>query len=134
MKRNLILCVTILLLPAGLLAQHIHDMAQHAVITGNIDAQPLLAQVARLDEALSFLGSPLSTNDSKHLKQLADEKPGPHTIEVIQNILDPYCLAIVTINPEERVSVATGPAPLRLVQGGWTSFLVKINNQAGLTA
>src|SRR5436305_10248468 len=41
---------------------------------------------------------------------------------------------MVTVNPEERGSVEKGPATPRLTQGGWTSFLVKVNNQAGITA
>ena len=41
---------------------------------------------------------------------------------------------MVDINPEERVKVARGPAPAKLIQDGWTSFLVKVHNEAGVTA
>jgi len=114
-----------------LLAQHTnHDHAAGA----RVEAQPLLAQAIRLQEALAFLGSELSAEDVKRLQTLQHEAPGKETAKVIQEILDPYCLAIVSINPEARVKVARGEAPAKLIQGGWTSFLVKIHNDANVTA
>ncbi|MBO0931622.1 CehA/McbA family metallohydrolase [Fibrella sp. HMF5036] len=103
------------------------------VIT-NIDPQPLLAQALRLQQALSFLGSSLAESDANRLKALQQQPPTAATIAQIQAILDPYCLAMVTINPEARVTVQRGPAPARLMQGGWTSFLVKVHNEAHATA
>jgi len=102
------------------------------VIT-NVEPQPLLAQALRLDEALSFLGSSLSAEDSRRLKALRNKAPGKETIKLVQEILDPYCLAMVDINPEARVKVTRGPAQAKLTQWGWTSFLVKVHNQAGGT-
>jgi hypothetical protein len=55
------------------------------------------------------------------------------SIRAIQKILDPHCLAAITINPESRVSVVEGPVKKELVQQGWRTFLVKVNNQAGIT-
>jgi hypothetical protein len=125
--------VSLLCMPAPLLAQHEHDsMKMPPPVIRNIEAQPLLAQAIRLDQALTYLGSPLSAADSRRLKELTDQKPGPNTAGQIQNILDPYCIAAVTINPEERVSVDRGAARPGLVQGGWRSFLVKVYNQAGV--
>src|SRR5208337_4171835 len=37
-------------------------------------------------------------------------------------------------NPESRVKAAQGPAAPWLVQNGWTVFLVKVHNKAGVTA
>ncbi len=98
-------------------------------ITG-VEAQPLLAQALRLDEALTFLGSGLSAADSRQLQALRNDAPGPRTTQRIQEILDPYCLAMVVINPEARVKVLRGPAQPVLVQNGWKSFLVKVHNEA----
>jgi hypothetical protein len=53
---------------------------------------------------------------------------------LVQEILDPYCLAMVEINPEARVKVTRGPTEAKLTQWGWTSFLVKVHNEAGVTA
>lgn len=100
---------------------------------GNVEAQPLLAQALRLDDALTFLGSGLSAEDSRRLQALRDEAPGPKTTRSIQQILDPYCLAMVVINPEARVKVVRGPAQPVLVQNGWKSFLIKVHNQAMVT-
>ena len=81
-----------------------------------------------------FLGSALSKEDAKRLKELQDKPLNKETSGLIQAILDPYCLAMVDINPEARVKVLRGPAKARLVQGGWTSFLIKVHNDAGVTA
>jgi len=100
----------------------------------NVEPQPLLAQAIRLDDALSFLGSSLSADDSRRLKALKDL---PHTAELsrlIQEILDPYCLAMININPEARVKVISGSAKATLTQGGWSSFLVKVHNESGVNA
>ena len=55
-------------------------------------------------------------------------------IKTIQEILDRHVLVGVEINAESRVKAAQGAALPHLVQNGWTVFLVKINNQAGVTA
>ena len=101
---------------------------------GTVEAQPLLAQALRLDDALTFLGSGLSAEDSRRLQALRDEAPGSKTTRSIQQILDPYCLAMVVINPEARVKVLRGPTQPVLVQNGWKSFLIKVHNQAMVKA
>ncbi len=55
-------------------------------------------------------------------------------VEKIQEVLDPLCLAGVSVNPESRVKVQTGPAAKELVEQGWRVFLVKVHNEAGVTA
>src|SRR5207249_3169107 len=59
----------------------------------------------------------------------ADEAGG-----AVQQVLDNYCLFGVNINPESRVKVAPGPAKPELVEKGWRQFLVKVHNEAGVTA
>ena len=118
-----------IILPRVLMAQH---DGHHTAPT--VEAQPLLAQAIRLREALAFLGSELSAEDTKRLLALEHEVPGVETTKRIQEILDPYCLAIVSINPEARVKVTRGEAPAKLIQGGWTSFLIKVYNDANVTA
>lgn len=112
-----------------------HEHHQTSVIPAvNIDPQPLLAQAVRLQEALSFSGSSFSSQDIQKLKNLQEKPRNQETVKKIQEILDPYCLHIVNINPESRVKVEKGQAKPKLVQGGWTSFLVKVYNEAGVTA
>ncbi len=131
------LLLPLLCLPMLLAAQHTsHPAAADSSlsIVENIDPQPLLAQALRLQEALAFLGSALSPADRQHLQQLQRQAQTPATAVQIQQLLDPYCLAMVEINPEARVKVIRGPAKASLIQGGWSSFLVKVHNEAGVTA
>lgn len=99
-----------------------------------VERQPLIAQVERLADALRFLGAPLSREDSFRLAMARDLLPEPLAVAEIQAALDPHCLAFININPESRVKVERGPAPAELVQGSWRVFLVRVRNEAGVTA
>lgn len=126
-----IVCV---FLSGSLQAQQANHEESVLTTVTDVEVQPLLAQALRLDEALKFLGSALSNADSQRLRSLQNE---PHTADVsriIQEILDPYTLAMLDINPEARVKVFRGPASAQLTQNGWTSFLVKVHNKAGVNA
>lgn len=123
------------ILPTLSSAQHEHHGKMDTKnSTVEAEPQPLLAHAIRLNEALSFLGSSLSKEDQRLLRQLQDQPLSKQTSVQIQSILDPYCLAHVDINPEARVMVTRGAASARLMQHGWTSFLVKVKNAAGVTA
>jgi hypothetical protein len=52
----------------------------------------------------------------------------------LEQLLDPLALLTVTINPESRVKVARGEAPAELRQGMSVPVLVKVVNDAGVTA
>lgn len=127
--------VCIITFPLFVNAQH-HDAhareGRKKVI--NVEPQPLLSHALRISEALSFAGSALSDTDDRKLRQLQKQKPSQQIIEEIQRILDPYCIASVDINPEARVKVEKGAAEPKLTQGGWTIFLVKVLNDAGVTS
>lgn len=94
--------------------------------TCNAD-QASLHHSKKIIEALAFTGQPLSAKDAVALNsaQSTDE---------ISAILDPRCLAEIQINPESRVKVAAGQARPRLTQAGWSQFLIKVKNEAGVTA
>ena len=62
---------------------------------------------------------------------MADRRP---RVARLQQVLDHYVLATVHINPESRVKVEQGAAKPELVQGGTRLFLVKVVNEAGVTA
>lgn len=98
-----------------------------------VAAQPLLAQVRRIVEALDYLGSPLSSQTKAALNKAAQESDEAQAVKVVQDALDSYCLFSVNINPESRVKVAAGPAKPELVEQGWRQFLVKVHNEAGVT-
>ncbi len=71
---------------------------------------------------------------SLHHSLMGHEDINTPITESIQSLLDPFCLASVTINPESRVKVALGPAKPVLGSGSWTVFLVRVHNEAGVTA
>jgi hypothetical protein len=131
-----LLLLACLCMPIMMFAQdpHDHSVAGHHHLAPALDPQPLLAQAIRLQQALSFLGSSLSPQDEKRLLALQHQPLSAQTITQVQHLLDPYCLAMIDINPEARVKVTRGPAKATLMQGGWVSFLVKVNNEAGVTA
>jgi len=133
-KNIFLFILLILFTQTKIFAQHQHESSSSLQFVDDAEPQPLLAQALRLNDALSFLGSALSKEDIKRLKALQEKPLTQETSTEIQHILDPYCIAMVDINPEERVKVERGPAPAKLIQGGWTSFLVKVHNEAGVTA
>ncbi len=88
----------------------------------------------RVVDALEMLGQPLGKDDKAKIAQAIDSTGQDSAIRTIQTILDKHCLIGIEINPESRVKAMQGPARPRLVQNGWSVFLVKVNNQAGVTA
>jgi hypothetical protein len=99
-----------------------------------VEAQPLAAQVRRLVEAMDYSGAPFDQNARQALDAALARADPELSSEAIQQILDPHCLFAVHINPESRVKVARGPAAAELVEQGWRQFLVKVENEAGVTA
>jgi hypothetical protein len=100
-------------------------------VVNNVEAQPLVAQVRRLGQAMDNVGTPF---DEKTTAALVAALNAPDANTKLQQLLDPLCLFFVQINPESRVSVKAGPANPELVQDGWRHFLVKVQNDAGVTA
>ena len=99
-----------------------------------VELQPLAAQVKRVTEALDYLGAPLSPAQQQALAAAMANSDEAAATRSIQEILDPFCLVSVDINPEMRVKAAQGPADPLLVEQGWRTFLIKVRNEAGATA
>jgi hypothetical protein len=108
--------------------------AQELPIVRNVELQPLAAQVERAAQALELAGSPLTADQRQALKTALAEAEPAAAVEKIQGVLDPLCLAGVSVNPESRVKVQAGPAAKELIEQGWRVFLVKVHNEAGVTA
>ncbi len=98
------------------------------------EVQPLLLHVRRLAEAMESLGNPLPAQTTAKLDAAARAADESQVRRLIQEALDPLCLLRVHINPESRVKVDMGPARPELVEQGWRQFLVKVHNEAGVTA
>ncbi len=130
-------CLIALLCPcsAGALAAGEGQVAGAELrVAGQVGAQPLLAQARRVTEAMEHLGAPLGAQTMESLQKAAREEDEARVVEGVQAALDPYCLLVVNINPESRVKVARGAAEPLLVERGWRTFLVKVRNEAGVTA
>lgn len=102
-------------------------------IIDTVEKQPLVAATERLIEALRYVGAPLAEAEAAKLKTAMQLKDDREAVRAIQAALDPLCLAQVTINAESRVSAIEGQAPKRLMEQGWATFLVKVNNTALIT-
>ncbi|MEC7448070.1 MAG: CehA/McbA family metallohydrolase [Planctomycetota bacterium] len=99
-----------------------------------IDAQPLKAQIKRLVQALEFLGQPLPQATQAALDEALGLEDPDRVVLQVQEVLDSQVLIEVNINPESRVKVSEGPGKRLLTEQGWTVFLVKVHNEAGVTA
>ncbi|MBM3814699.1 MAG: hypothetical protein FJW20_23995 [Acidimicrobiia bacterium] len=109
--------------------------AEQLPIVEKVEFQPLAAQTARVVQALELIGEPMAAADAAELnKILQSPAGGPNEVKRIQTILDRHCLAGIDINPESRVKVQQGEAKAELMEQGWRSFLVKVHNEAGVTA
>ncbi|MGL4550664.1 MAG: CehA/McbA family metallohydrolase [Gemmataceae bacterium] len=97
-----------------------------------VEAQPLLAQVKRLDQALGFLGQPLPEATRAGLAALR-AKDGEAAVARAQALLDPHCLAAVEVGEKGVARVIPAGRKLELVEQGWRVYLVKVINAPGAT-
>jgi hypothetical protein len=102
------------------------NFSQAALPVGEVEGQPLGANVGRLIQALDFLGAPLPEAEVKKIKAAIVARDAA----AIQTLVDPYVLVAVSLNPEVRVKVQRGPAKAVLRQGGFTPFVVKVLNDS----
>src|SRR5260370_1849164 len=103
-------------------------------VVKGVEFQPLASQVERVFEAMDYVGSPVSGEVKAAFQTMQHQTNGDFAVEQLQKILDPLCLLVVEINPESRVKVGRGAAEPELVEQGWRQFLVKVHNEAGVTA
>jgi hypothetical protein len=94
------------------------------------EKQPFYFHVNNLVETLDFIGAPLSASDKTKIQQYIQTDD----VEQIHHVLNAYVLFNVQINPESRVHVAGPATDPELVQGGWKTFLIRIENSAGITS
>ncbi|MFN0200968.1 MAG: CehA/McbA family metallohydrolase [Bacteroidia bacterium] len=95
------------------------------------DKQPFYFQTKTLLETLKFIGSPIENKDEEEIQRLINDNEG---IDKLETILDKYAILKVDINPESRVKATAGPQQPTLFENGWKTFLVKVKNEAGITA
>ncbi len=112
-------------LPAtgSIMAQDIDVGIEH------VAAQPLASNVRRLLQALEALGHPFPRHTAATIKTALDSGQSAS----LQRALDSQLLAIVTLNPEQRVSVRRGPGKAVLQQAGYVPALIKVVNHSTTT-
>lgn len=98
------------------------------------ELQPLAAQIRRVVEALDAIGSPLTPEQRAGVDSALAETVPALAVAKLDAVLSARTLFRVSINPEMRVKVAVGDAPPDLVEAGWTTFLVRVANEAGTTS
>jgi hypothetical protein len=91
-----------------------------------VEGQPLAANVGRLVEAFEFLGQPLPASLSDELSAARKKRDA----KVIQELLDPLVVAVVSLNPEVRVKAERGPGAAKIQQSGFTPLLIKVVNHS----
>ena len=96
--------------------------------------QPFAQHIRRLEDALQYLGQPLPAEVHTRINEAMALPEEHRAVAELQKILDAYVLAIVNINAESRVKVRQGEAKPALVEEGTELFLVKVENEAGVTA
>ena len=100
------------------------------------DCKALRAHVRTLLTALEKQKAELPAEVTAELRPLLEKEPDDPeaAAKAIQKVLDARCLIGVSINPESRVKAARGPAAAELRQDEAKYVLVKIHNDAGVTA
>ena len=126
--------LTVTLLIALASATALADEQPPLPVVRQVELQPLKAEVRRVMQALELLGSPLDEKQQADLKAALQDVDPASALPKIQGVLDRLCLVAVNINAESRVKVSIGPAQHELIQNGWRVFLVKVHNEAGVTA
>ncbi|WP_254510089.1 CehA/McbA family metallohydrolase [Anatilimnocola floriformis] len=99
-----------------------------------VDIQPVKSQAKRIVDALKFLGEPLTKSEQEQLDAALAETNATKSLAAIQKVFDARALVGVNINSESRVSVVRGAAKAELNEQGWSVFLIKVHNEAGVTA
>ncbi len=102
--------------------------------SGQVPLQPFAQQVRQLEEALNYLGQPLSPAGHQKINSAIGNPDQAQAVVQLESVLDRYTLATVDINPESRVRVEQGPATAALVEAGTRLFLVKVVNNGHVTA
>ena len=99
-----------------------------------VPLQPFALLARRVDSALEYLGQPLPRQDRQALAAALSGRDEADAVAEATAVLDRHVLVEVNINPESRVKVTQGAAAPHLVQAGTRVFLVKVVNEAGVTA
>lgn len=99
----------------------------------DVPAQPLLAQVHRVSEALDVVGRPLNAESQQRISNAKQSESPADVLRTVQEIFDPLCLMVVDVPESGPPKLSMGRAKPELLEQGWRTFLVKVINRHGRT-
>ncbi|MCS5560500.1 MAG: CehA/McbA family metallohydrolase, partial [Marinobacter nauticus] len=109
------------------------DAAEDLPTITSVEAQPLLASIERLIEAMDYVGSPFPGDVVSELQQLSSADDAAAVTSRVQQVLDPFCLVGVSLQEKGPPIAKPGPIKRELLEQGWRTFLVKVVNMPGKT-
>ncbi len=98
-------------------------------MAARVERQPLLAQLQRLRDTLNHIGMPLPKETETQLMQLVDNADEDSLTARVQELLDPHCLAAVSLRKDAAPVVVRREAKAELIEQGWQRFLIKVLNE-----
>src|SRR5947209_8247596 len=129
-----VISALLLVLPTLLLARSQPAISDSKLpLVSGVEAQPLLASAVRIGQALDFLGEPMPASAQKLLKEAQSAQDDARAVKMVQDALDPLCVAAVRIRKGDNPQVYINGAHPQLVEQGWRIALVKVINEPGVT-
>ena len=98
-------------------------------MAAKVERQPLLAQLQRLRDTLNHIGMPLPKETEAQLTQLVENADEDSLTARVQELLDPHCLAAVSLRKDAAPFVVRREAKAELIEQGWQRFLIKVINE-----
>jgi len=83
---------------------------------------------------LQYLGSPLPEATRAALGRAAAETDDARVARLVQDALDPHCVAAITIGPAGELQTRQAADPAELQEQAWRTHLIKVINRAGKPA
>jgi hypothetical protein len=107
---------------------------QHTPQPAPVPLQPMAQQARQLAEALNYVGQPLTAEEQRRVNDAIGMSDEAAAVKALESVFDSHVLVNIDINAEGRVKVEQGTAKPDLIEEGARLFLVKIVNQAHVTA
>lgn len=101
-------------------------------LVDQVERQPLLAQVQRLQDAMRHIGAPFTPETAAALQESMTLKDDAALVARVQELLDPYCVAAITIRDQGGPAIVPRGDSVALEAQGWKAYLVKVVNPAEL--
>ena len=98
----------------------------------SVEPQPYFASLRRVVQSLQSLGAPLAPVDADEIATLS-AAPSQENLKEAELLLARYTLMRVHLSLDGIALTRPGEAARELVEQGWRSFLIRVENPGGLT-